>query len=132
MTSEESIRTVWFWIAAFLMGIPWFAAMLIPPSTRYFLTHKSADSFMLYPSELCFLMCCASLSVALAFRRQICRSRSIERILGLGVSLPFVGGLLFTWYMIILGIALGKMMGPAAGRSGEGQGILEVLSFLVS
>ncbi len=94
---------VGYGLAALALGVVWFGALLIPPGTRAFLLESEWWNFFATPLELLVAMCLASLSIALIFRRLIARSRTWRTHLLLAATLPFVGSVIFTWLVILLG-----------------------------
>ncbi len=92
-----------YYIVAFLMGLPWFVALLIPPTTRDFLlswrnwTHVR----LVWYIETMLLFCLVSLATAATWRRWIISAVGWQR-LWVAVALPFYGCVLFLCGVILL------------------------------
>jgi len=73
---------------AFLLGILWCAALMVPEATRNVML---AD----HPGTSAFLLCAVSAIVATVFRRPIAKAHSGWRFALLALGLPFVGAALW-------------------------------------
>jgi len=115
----NSIGRLRFYILAFILGVCWYAALLIPPGTRGFLVFKDWHNFQLSQPELLVIMCLTSVTVAILFRRLVVKAKHWWARLLLAVFVPLCGTILFTWGVIIFALLTGKPVAPEGARTIE-------------
>ena len=98
---------------AFLMGLPWYIALLVPMWTRDFLLYgliddRSGLSLVFWRVNSVILLCLTSLGVAVTCRRWIVNAKGWQNLF-LGAALPFYGCTLFLVSVLLVGL-LGEAM----------------------
>jgi len=89
---------------AVVMGLVWYAALLVAPATRGFLLKSWSNwshSLIVWRVESVPLLCLASFGVATTWRRWIVQARGWQHLF-LGVVLPFYGCVLFLCGVIVV------------------------------
>ena len=81
-------------LTAFLLGIVWYVALLIPSITRQTLHFNYNGKVPTYPIVMLLLMCGVSVGLAEGFRSWIVNARGWQNM-ALGLMLPFIGAILF-------------------------------------
>jgi hypothetical protein len=100
---------------AALCGGAWFVLLQIPPHIKAYFATPSIWNFYLRSVELLVILIIASVAVSLMFRKWIVKSTTGVQIL-LGIFLPFIGAVIFTLLVIIVGAITGRFLNQTHPR----------------
>lgn len=100
MRSVHMRTRVRYLMAALLLGVAWWLALLIPEATRNVLLSS-------YPPLHFALLCAVSVVLAIVFRGPIAKASASWRFILLSLFLPFVGAAFFIWLASFAGWLLG-------------------------